>query len=65
MKQDSQVKKSFYVGHWPIFYSPGILHHILKTIWWGNVVHVIMDQCHSKIDHVNYMWVSDLYFMVH
>ena len=30
-----------------------------------NVVLGIMDQCHSKIDLVKYMWVSDLYFMVH
>ena len=24
-----------------------------------------MDHCDSKIDLVKYMWVSDLYFMVH
>ena len=24
-----------------------------------------MDQCDTKIDLVNFMWVSDLYFMVH
>ena len=24
-----------------------------------------MNQCHAKIDLVKYMWVSDLYFMVH
>ena len=24
-----------------------------------------MDHCDSKIDIVKYMWVSDLYFMVH
>ena len=35
------------------------------TIWWRNVVLGIMDQCHSKIDLVKYMWVSDLYFMIH
>ena len=27
-----------YVGQWPIFYGPAILLHILKTIWWRNVV---------------------------
>ena len=54
-----------YVGHWPIFYGPAILLHILKTIWWRNVVLGIMDHCDSKIDLVKYMWVSDLYFMVH
>ena len=25
----------------------------------------IMDQCDSKTNIVKYMWVSDLYFMVH
>ena len=30
-----------------------------------NVVLGIMDQCDSKINLVKYMWVSDLYFMVH
>ena len=54
-----------YVGQWPIFYGPAILLHILKTIWWRNVVLGIMDHCDSKIDLVKYMWVSDLYFMVH
>ena len=24
-----------------------------------------MDQCDTKIDLLKYMWVSDLYFMVH
>ena len=27
-----------YVGHWPIFYGPKILLHILETIWWRNIV---------------------------
>ena len=54
-----------YVSQWPIFYGPAILLHILKTIWWRNIVLGIMDQCDSKIDLVKYMWVSDLYFMVH
>ena len=54
-----------YVGQWPIFYGPAILLHILKTIWWRNVVLGIMDQCNSKINLVKYMWISDLYFMVH
>ena len=54
-----------YVGQWPLFYGPAILLHILKTIWWRNVVLGIMDHCDSKIDLVKYMWVSDLYFMVH
>ena len=53
-----------FVGQWPIFYGPAILLHILKTIWWRNVLG-IMDQCDSRIDLVKYMWVSDLYFMVH
>ena len=30
-----------------------------------NIVLGIMDQCDSKIDLVKYMWVNDLYFMVH
>ena len=54
-----------YVGQWPIFYGPAILLHILKIIWWRNVVLGIMDQCDSKINLVKYMWVSGLYFMVH
>ena len=29
------------------------------------VVLEMIDQCHSEIGLVNYMWVSDLYFMVH
>ena len=53
------------ICQWPIFYGPAILLHILKIIWWRNVVLGIMDQCDSKIDLVKYMWVSDLYFMVH
>ena len=54
-----------YVGQWPIFYGPVILLFIWKTIWWRNIVFEIMDQCDPKIDHVKYMWVSGLYFMVH
>ena len=54
-----------YVGQWPIFYGPAILLHILKTIWWRNIVLGIMDQCDSKIDLVKYTWISDLYSMVH
>ena len=54
-----------YVGQWPIFYGPVILLHILKTVWWRNVVLGIMDQGDTKIDLLKYMWVSDLYFMVH
>ena len=54
-----------YVGQWPIFYGPAILLNSLKTVWWRNVVLGIMDHCDSKIDLVKYMWVSDLYFMVH
>ena len=53
------------VGQWPIFYGPAILLNILKTTWWRNGVLGLMDQCDSKIDLVKYMWVSDLYFMVH
>ena len=55
----------YQVYQWPIFYGPAILLHILKTIWWRNVSLRIMDHCDSKIDIVKYMWVSDLYFMVH
>ena len=56
-----------YVSQWPIlnFYGAAILLHILKTIWWRNVVLGIMDQCDLKIELVKYMWVSDIYFMVH
>ena len=44
-----------YVGQWPIFYGPSILLHILKTIWWRNVVLGIMDQFDSKINLVIYV----------
>ena len=44
---------SVYVGQWPIFYCPMILLHIMKTIWWRNVVLGIMDQCDTKIDFLN------------
>ena len=37
-----------YVGQWPLFYGPQILLHILKTVWWRNVVLGIMDQCDNK-----------------
>ena len=37
-----------YVSQWPIFYGPAMSLHILKTIWWRNVVLGIMDQCDSK-----------------
>ena len=37
-----------HVGQWPIFYGPVILLHILRTIWWRNVVLGIMDQCDFK-----------------
>ena len=43
-----------YVGQWPIFYGPAILLHIVKTIWWRNVLLGIMDRCDSKIDLVKY-----------
>ena len=43
-----------YVGQWPIFYGPAILLHILKIIWWRNVLG-IMDQCDSKIDLLKYI----------
>ena len=33
--------------------------------YWRNVVLGIMDLCDTKIDLIKYMWVSDLYFMVH
>ena len=48
-----------------MFYGPVILLLIGKTISWRNIVFGIMDQCDTKIDLVKYMWVSDLYFMVH
>ena len=54
------------IGQWPIFYGPAILLHILKTIWWRNVVLGIMDQYdNSNIELVKYTGVSDLYVMVY
>ena len=38
--------------------------YILKTVWWGNVILGIMDQCNTNINPIEYMWISDLYFMV-
>ena len=46
-------------------YGPAILLHVLKTFYSRKVVLGMIDQFHSEIDLVNYMWVSDLYFMVH
>ena len=54
-----------YVGQWPIFYGPMILLLIRTTIWWRNIIFRIMDRYDTKIDLVKYMWVIDLYFMVH
>ena len=50
-----------YVCQWPIFYGSAILLHILKSIWWRNVVLGIMDQCYSKIDLVKYICGSVTY----
>ena len=50
-----------YAGQWPIFYGPVILLHILKTIWWRNVVLGIMDQCDTKIDLLKYICGSVTY----
>ena len=44
-----------YVGQCPTFYGQAILLHILKTIWWRNIVIWIMDQCDSKINLVKYV----------
>ena len=46
-----------YVGQWPIFYGPVSLLHILKTIWWRNVVLGIMDQCDTKVVLLKYMYM--------
>ena len=54
-----------YVGQWSIFYGPAIWFHVLKTTYSRKVLLGMIDQCHSETDLVNYMWVSDLYFMVH
>ena len=42
-----------------------ILLIIFKIIWWVNIIVGIMDQCDAESDLAKYMWVSDLYFMVH
>ena len=47
-----------------LYFMAHLFCFILKTIWWRNVLG-IMDQCDSKINFVEYMWVSDQYFMVH
>ena len=46
-------------------YGPAILLHVLKTIYARKLVLGMIDQCHSETDLAHYMWVSDLYFMVH
>ena len=38
-----------------------ILPCILKTIWWMRVILDIMDQCDTKVDHIKYIKVSDIY----
>ena len=48
-----------YVFEWHIFYGLVILLHILRTIWWRNIVFGVMDQCDTKIDLVKYMWVMN------
>ena len=39
------------------------LDYLLKKKKKKNMIGMI-DQSHSEIDFVNYMWVSDLYFML-
>ena len=38
-----------------ILWSSDFASYLERLIWWRNVALGIMDQCHSKIDHVNYM----------
>ena len=38
--------------------------HILKTIWWTNVLIWILVPCDAKIYLIKCMWVRDLHFMV-
>ena len=54
------------MGQWHIFHGPVILPYILKTIWWMKIILDIMDQCDTKIDHINIYrsvtyisWASD------
>ena len=60
-----RLTSQVYVGQCPIFYGPMVLLHVLKTIYSSKVVLGMIDQCHSETDLVNYMWLSDLYIMVH
>ena len=56
-----------YLGQWHIFHGPVILLNTsLNTVWWRNVILLIMNQFDTKIDLISIMWVmvSDLYFMV-
>ena len=58
--------KLYHVGQGPIFHGPVVLPYILKTtcIWWTNVLIGILVPCDVKIYLNQYMWVSDLHFMV-
>ena len=59
--------RSKYKSTWPVFHGLVNLLNIFKIIWWMNIVVGITDQSDTyiDIDLVNYMWVSDLYFIVH
>ena len=43
-----------------IFHDLVILLYIFKIIWWMNIIVGKMDQCDTKTDLINYMWIKDL-----
>ena len=52
-----------YVGQWPIFCGPLTLLNtcILKTIWLRNVILVILDQCDTKMEHIEIYTLNKCY----
>ena len=53
-----------YVGQWSIFYGPVILFQTWR-LFSGEILCLGYWISVTQIDLVNYMWVSDLYFMVY
>ena len=56
----SSICRSVTYSLWSSDFASYLEDYLMETCLLG-----IMDQCHSKIDLIKYIWVSDLYFMVH
>ena len=62
---DTYIDLTKYMSMTYILWSSDFASYLEDYLMEKNVVLGIMDQCDAKIDLVKYMWVSDLYFMVH